>query len=351
MNKEYPQIIKAQAKLSREYDDLVNKDQILKSINFKSLFDEIKLLPAKDRKEYGSQVNKLKEYYQKLLINDLSIGSQNLNEIDVSSSLDINQNIDSLRLLPQPQGSIHPLMKEMELILNIFYEMGFNAIESLEIDDDYHMFSSLNFPEGHPARDDFDTFSLIQKDHSGKNLIAPAHTSAMQNRVLRKFKNNLENNKPIATVIPGRVFRREDVDARHEHTFFQLEGVYVAKNVSVANLMATLDLFMTSYFDSTLEFKSQPFYFPFTEPSFELAASCPYCKKAGCSVCSYSGWIEVLGCGMIHPHVLRMANIDPEIYTGFAFGIGFMRLTMIKYGIEDIRNFFGSKLNFLEQFK
>ncbi|MGH7238381.1 MAG: phenylalanine--tRNA ligase subunit alpha, partial [Candidatus Saccharimonadales bacterium] len=172
----------------------------------------------------------------------------------------------------------------------------------------------------------------------------------MQNRVLKKYRSNLENGEPIACVIPGRVFRNEDLDARHEHTFYQLEGVYVGKGIHAGNLIATLKTFLQEYYAKELEVKTQPFYFPFTEPSFEFALSCPFCDKAGCQVCGHSGWIELLGCGMIHPNVLREAEIDPEIYTGFSWGGGLERLVMMKYNIEDVRHFESANLNFLRQF-
>jgi phenylalanyl-tRNA synthetase alpha chain len=212
------------------------------------------------------------------------------------------------------------------------------------------MFEALNFPEGHPARDDYDTFMTVQTDKNDKAFIAPAHTSTMQHRVLQQYKANLEQGEPIAVVIPGRVFRNEDLDARHEHTFYQLEGVYVGQGIHAGHLIATLKTFLQEYYGKELEVKTQPFYFPFTEPSFEFALSCPFCDKKGCNICSQSGWIELLGCGMIHPNVLREAGIDPEVYTGFAWGGGIERLVMMKYGVEDVRHFESGKLDFLRQF-
>jgi phenylalanyl-tRNA synthetase alpha chain len=241
-------------------------------------------------------------------------------------------------------------MTELATILNIFYRMGFGAVESREIDDDFHMFGSLNFPEGHPARDDYDTFMTTQTDKNGKQFIAPAHTSTMQHRVLKGHLADLQAGKPIAAVLPGRVFRNEDLDARHEHTFYQLEGIYVDKGIHVGHLIATLKAFLQEYFGKELDVMTQPFYFPFTEPSFEFALSCPFCDKAGCNVCSYSGWIELLGCGMIHPNVLSQAGVDTGVYTGFAWGCGIDRLVMMKYGIEDVRHFESGKLDFLRQF-
>ena len=248
------------------------------------------------------------------------------------------------------KGTKNPINTEIEQLVDIFSTLGFSTIESPELDNDYNMFSSLNFPEGHPARDDFDTFLTEQKDSKGKRFIAPAHTSTMQHRVLVSQRADLEKGKPIAYVIPGRVFRNEDVDARHEHTFYQLEGIYVSKDITVANLLNILKVMFSKYFSKDVELKVQPFYFPFTEPSFEIAVSCPFCDKKGCSVCSRSGWIELLGCGMIHPNVLGQAGIDPTIYTGFAWGVGINRLIMIKYGIDEIRHFMSGNLDFMEQF-
>ena len=171
----------------------------------------------------------------------------------------------------------------------------------------------------------------------------------LKKKLLEEKEALEKEGKPIAYVVPGRVFRNEDVDARHEHTFYQIEGIYVSKNVTVGNLMASLRTFMAEYYQKDIELKTQPFYFPFTEPSFEFAISCPFCNKDGCNVCG-EGWIELLGCGMIHPNVLKEAGIDPEIYTGFAWGIGFMRMVMIKYNIDDIRYFESGKLEFLRQF-
>ncbi len=204
------------------------------------------------------------------------------------------------------------------------------------------MFESLNFPEGHPARDDYDTFMTTE------GFIAPAHTSTMQNRMLKKYKDNLEKGLPIAVIIPDRVFRNEDLDATHEHTFYQHEGIYVGKGVNVGNLKATLQAFLSEYFGQELQAKIQPFYFPFTEPSFELAIQRPDTLKKGTTEADQ--WLELLGCGMIHPNVLKAADIDPNIYTGFAWGGGIDRLVMMKYGIEDVRHFQSGKLEFLRQF-
>ncbi|HEY1646214.1 MAG TPA: phenylalanine--tRNA ligase subunit alpha [Candidatus Saccharimonadales bacterium] len=321
---------------------------VLRSAEMKSLFEQLKTMPPDQRADFGKRLNDLKkeiEVYGGGVNTDI-----NLTPIDVTAPFDVGGS-DDHELLPASLGSVHPITREMDRLLDIGYRMGFKAVQSPEIDDDYHMFSSLNFPEGHPARDDFDSFLLKQTDKNSRPLVAPAHTSTMQIRVLKEDQKKLEGGQPIAYFIPGKVFRNEDLDPRHEHTFYQLEGVYVGKGVTVANLMATLKDLLSAYFEKDIELKTQPFYFPFTEPSFEFASSCPFCDKAGCRICSYSGYIELLGCGMTHPNVYLKADIDPEVYTGFAWGVGFMRLAMIKFGIDDIRYFSSGNLEFLRQFK
>lgn len=317
---------------------------VLRSTELKSLYDQLKNLPESDRKDFGLAVNQLRTELQQLL----SAHQETIEEkapIDVTAPWDVNSGeAERPTLLPVTQGSIHPLTSELAKVLDIYARMGFSATESRQIDNEFNMFTALNFPEGHPARDDYDTF--ITED----GLIAPAHTSTMQNRVLKNNKHLLEKDQPIAYVIPGRTFRNEDVDARHEHTFHQIEGLYVDKGVHVGMLIATLKTFLQEYYQQELEVMTQPFYFPFTEPSFEFALSCPFCQKKGCNICSYTGWIELLGCGMIHPNVLEMAGIDPKVYTGFAWGGGVERLVMMKNGIEDIRHFHSGKLDFLRQF-
>ncbi len=321
-----------------------DKASVLRATELKALYAELPLLKPEEKGAFGKEINQLKADLAKQVA---AAGRQaeKLEPIDVTAPFDVNVGANKPRLLSAEQGSRHPLMTELDKVLDIFYRMGFTAIESRQIDDDYHMFEALNFPEGHPARDDYDTF--MTKD----GLIAPAHTSTMQHRVLKAGKKALESGKPITTVIPGRVFRNEDLDARHEHTFYQLEGVYVGKGINAGNLIATLKTFLEEYYEQSLEVRTQPYYFPFTEPSFEFALSCPFCQKKGCPVCSYAGWIELLGCGMIHPNVLKMAGIDPLVYTGFAWGGGIDRLVMMKQGIEDVRNFHSGKLEFLRQFK
>lgn len=337
-------IAKVANELRQRFEGLDNKTDILKAPELRALYAEIPTLEAEKRASFGQEINTLKQELEGL-VNSAEDKAEVVTPIDVTAPFDVNVPADKRpKLLSTELGGRHPLMVEMDEILDIFYRMGFDAVESRQIDDDYHMFGSLNFPEGHPARDDYDTFMTEE------GLIAPAHTSTMQNRVLKDRKEQLEQGKPIAVVVPGRVFRNEDLDARHEHTFYQLEGIYVGKGINVGHLMATLKEFMRAYYQRDVEIKTQPFYFPFTEPSFEFAISCPFCDKKGCNICG-EGWIELLGCGMIHPNVLKEAGIDPTLYTGFAWGVGFMRMAMIKYNIEDIRHFESAKLEFLRQFK
>lgn len=340
-------VARAAELLKQRFDELENKSDILKATELRALYAEIPTLAAEKRASFGQEINQLKQELEELMAAHQD-EAETLPPIDITAPFDVNA--PQPPLLPSEDGSQHPLMQELETILDIFYRMGFNAVESREIDDDYHMFGSLNFPEGHPARDDYDTFMTEQTDKDGKPFIAPAHTSTMQNRVLKKYKSNLDNGEAIACVIPGRVFRNEDLDARHEHTFYQLEGVYVGKGVNAGNLIATLKEMLRGYYQKETNIKTQPFYFPFTEPSFEFASSCAFCDGKGCKVCSNSGWIELGGCGMIHPNVLRHAGIDPETYTGFAWGFGLERMVMLKYGIEDVRHFESGKLDFLRQF-
>lgn len=343
-------IAEAAVLLKQRFQTTDVKADILKAVELRALFGEIASLPQDQRGAFGKELNDLRAELQELVDAEVEHAVA-LPPIDVTAPFDVNTaSADRPQMLPTAQGSTHPLMQELAYVLDIFYRMGFTAVESREIDDDYHMFGALNFPEDHPARDDYDTFMTTQVDSSGKPFIAPAHTSTMQHRVLQEHKAKLEQGEPIAVLIPGRVFRNEDLDARHEHTFYQLEGVYVDKDVHAGMLLATLKTFLQEYYGKELDVKTQPFYFPFTEPSFEFALSCPFCDKKGCAVCSQTGWIELLGCGMIHPNVLREAGIDPEVYTGFAWGCGLDRLVMMKYDIEDVRLFESGRLDFLRQF-
>jgi phenylalanyl-tRNA synthetase alpha chain len=348
MNYTNPEITAAAEILFERLQTLPQKSDIFKAIELKSLYDQLKILPPEQKATFGKEVNSLRSALQ-VVADASSVAAKRLPAIDVTAPFDLNTTVgDRPALLPSSVGSKHPLTSEISSMLDIFTRMGFSAVESRELDDDYHMFGALNFPEDHPARGDYDTFMTEQTDANGKRLIAPAHTSVMQNRILKAGKGQLEAGMPIAAVIPGRVFRNEDLDATHEHTFFQLEGVYVAKGVHAGMLIATITAFLNEYFQQDLQTKIQPFYFPFTEPSFEFALERPTVLKKDDS--EEQKWLELMGCGMIHPNVLKEADIDPEIYSGFAWGYGIERLVIMKYGIEDIRHFESARLDFLRQF-
>jgi phenylalanyl-tRNA synthetase alpha chain len=326
-----------------------NPGEVLRAGELRELYAKIPTLPPEERSEFGKRINELKQAIEDAIqTRQDELDTVTLRPIDVTAPMDINAAIPSL--LDASKGSVHPLTREIARVSDIFNRMGFVTEESRELDDQYHMFETLNFPKGHPARDDYDTFMTMETDADGEPFIAPAHTSTMQNRVLKKYRDELLSGGTIAAIVPDRVFRNEDLDARHEHTFYQVEGVYVAKGVHAGMLIATLKRFLEEYYGKQLDVHVNPFYFPFTEPSFEFGLSCPFCERKGCNVCSYEGKIELLGCGMIHPNVLRAADIDPEVYTGFAFGCGIDRLVMMKDAIEDVRHFESAKLDFLRQF-
>lgn len=311
---------------------------ILKSAELKNLYSFIKDLPAEQRGEFGKKVNDLRTELEAAVIDrEAAIERVDIDPIDITSPW--AENTGPVELLPTELGSRHPITTEIENIVDIFTRMGFEAIESRQIDDDFHMFTSLNFPENHPARDAYDTF------RTEEGFIAPAHTSTMQNRILSAGKEKLEAGGQIGVVAYGRCFRNEDLDATHEHTFHQYEGVFVSSDATLSQMLGTLRSFFEAYYEQSLRIKTQPSYFPFVEPGLEFAIERP------ASLGGKPGeWLEMLGCGMIHPNVLKMAGIDPDKYKGFAWGGGIERLIMLKYGIEDIRYFESGKLQFLRKF-
>lgn len=314
---------------------------VLKSAELKALNDRLKQASPEEKPTLGKALNQLKQELEAIAVAKEQAAQQaDVETLDVTAPFDINTAHDKRpSLFPVEQGSMHPLMRELERVIDIFTRMGFEAIESRQIDDDYNMFTALNFPEGHPARDGYDTF------RTEEGLIPPAHTSTMQNRILKAGKEELEKGKAIASISYGRVFRNEDVDATHEHTFYQVEGVYVSKTASLAEMLAVLRSFFESYYSQELKIKTQPAYFPFVEPGLEFAIEKPAALggKPG-------EWLEMLGCGMIHPNVLKEAGIDPQEYRGFAWGGGLERLVMLAHGIEDLRYFESGKLHFLRKF-
>ncbi len=241
---------------------------------------------------------------------------------------------------PVKVGGSHILTSIIEEIENLFIGLGYEVKEGPEVETDYYNFEALNLPKGHPARDMQDTFYITNE------LLLRTHTSPVQARTMESLKNN----EPIRMICPGKVYRRDNDDATHSHQFTQIEGLYVDKNVRMSDLKGTLNVFAKKMFGDDREIRLRPSFFPFTEPSVEMDISCKVCAGEGCSVCKQSGWIEILGAGMVHPKVLKMAGYDPNIYTGFAFGMGPDRIAMLKYGIDDIRQFYTNDVRFLQQF-
>jgi len=298
-----------------------------------SLFADFKTVPPEDRRETGLLINTLKQAVQQKIILlkdklDEQPGMQ-------GSSLDLSLPAES------PLGTRHPLSIVRNEIIDIFSRIGFSVSEGPEIEDDFHNFTALNFPEEHPARDMQDTF-FIEKD---PDLALRTHTSSVQVRVMEKSQ------PPIRTISPGRVFRNEAISARAHCIFHQVEGLYVDENVSFTDLKQTLFYFARELFGEHTKIRFRPSFFPFTEPSAEMDVSCNICGGKGCNICKYTGWVEILGCGMVDPNVLEACHIDNEKYTGFAFGMGIERIAMLKYQVNDLRLFFENDLRFLKQFQ
>lgn len=315
-----------------------NPRELLKSAQLKKMYGQITSLPVEERAEFGKAVNDLKVTLEvAIAAREAELEDSAIEPLDITAPWDVNTKAP--KLLSTNQGTKHPLTKELEIITDIFVRMGFEAVESRQLDDDFHMFGALNFPDNHPARDDYDTF------RTEEGFIPPAHTSTMQYRILQAGKEKLADDGHIAAISYGRVFRNEDVDATHEHTFYQVEGVFVSSKASLGQMLGTLRAFFESYYGQELKIKTQPAYFPFVEPGLEFAIEKPEILGG-----RPGEWLEMLGCGMIHPNVLRAADIDPEKYRGFAWGGGVERLVMLKYGIEDLRYFESGKLNFLRKF-
>lgn len=308
----------------------------LKAIN--SEYAKIKEIPAEKRAEFGKQINEKKQaILAQIAEAEAAALETEVESLDITAPCGLNGNMPEL--LHATDGSQHPLMTELDRVIAIYQFMGFDIVESRQLDDEYHMFDSLNFTKGHPARDGYDTF------RTEEGFIPPAHTSTMQHRVLKAYKHKLDEGEVIAVAVPGRVYRNEDVDATHEHTFYQCEGVYVSKTCTLGNMLGILREFFEKYYGQKLNIKTQPGYFPFTEPSLEFLIEKPKALggKGG-------DWLEMLGCGMIHPNVLRMAGIDPTKYQGFAWGGGIDRLAMLRHGLGDVRHFESAKLDFLKEF-
>ena len=300
----------------------------------KGLFGEMKNVPADQKKEFGQILNEFKQLAEgKYEAWKESLESSNT---ATASSIDVTLPGDAV-----PVGTRHPINLFLNHVISIFQRLGFSVAEGPEIEDDWHNFTALNLPEHHPARDMQDTFYIQQNP----DWLLRTHTSNTQIRAMEK------GNLPIRIICPGRVYRNETVSARSHCFFHQIEGLYVDENVSFADLKQTLYFFVQEMYGKDIKIRYRPSFFPFTEPSAEIDISCLICKGKGCNICKYSGWVEIAGSGMVHPNVLRNCGIDPEEYTGFAFGMGVERVTQLLFDINDLRLYSENDIRFLKQFK
>lgn len=304
-----------------------------KKSELQTLLSEIKNVPVEERKSFGQKVNELKKRAQAYFDEQMerlesAVQTQ-------SSSVDATRPATALEL-----GSRHPISIMMDEVCRIFERIGFTTVSGPDIEDDWHIFTALNFAEEHPARDMQDTFFIDQKP----DIALRTHTSTLQVRTMEKQK------PPIRVICPGRVFRNESITSRAHCIFHQMEGLYIDENVSFADMKQTLMYFAKQMFGENTRIRLRPSYFPFTEPSAEMDVSCNICGGKGCALCKHTGWVEILGCGMVDPNVLENCGIDSKKYTGFAFGLGIERMTMLKYKTDDIRLYFENDVRFLQQF-
>ena len=294
-------------------------------------------LSAEERPVIGQMANDVRaSITEKLEAKELGLEQAEVERKLAEESIDV-----TLPGRPVSLGGRHPLSAVVEDVEDIFIGMGFSVAEGPEVETDYYNFEALNLPKDHPARDMQDSFYITNE------LLLRTHTSPVQARTMEKF----EGKGPVKIICPGRVFRRDDDDATHSHQFMQMEGLYIDENVRMSDLKGVLEIFAQKFFGPDQKVRLRPSFFPFTEPSVEVDISCVMCGGKGCRVCKQSGWIEVLGAGMVHPRVLEMGGFDPKKYSGFAFGMGVERLAMLKYGIDDIRHFYTNDLRFLKQFR
>lgn len=319
--------------------DVLNEVRIRflgKKGSIQALMAEMKNLPKEEKPAFGQKVNVLK--------NEVSAKLEERQKAVAALAQKVQMAKDAIDItLPGRKleaGTIHPLIMIQQELEDLFLGMGYTVAEGPEVEQDYYNFELANIPKDHPARDMQDTFYI------DPNTLLRTHTTAMQMRELEKAHGQL----PIKLICPGKVYRRDDDDATHSHQFMQCEGLVVGEHITLADLKGTLEYMANTMFGAGRKVRFRPSYFPFTEPSVEVDVSCPFCNGKGCSVCKGSGWIEILGAGMVHPHVLEMNGFDSEKCSGFAFGVGLERVAMLKYGIDDIRNFYMNDLRFLKMF-
>ena len=318
-----------------DINDIKNKYLSKKGL-VSELMGKMKDIPNEEKASYGQSVNTLKNFINDNLESVKSkLEQQALNEKLEKETIDVTMPSKNYSA-----ASKHPLNKLVDDISEVFVGLGYKVAEGPELEKDYYNFEMLNLPKDHPARDMQDTFYV------DVNTLLRTHTSPVQARTMEASSKD----EPIRIICPGKVFRKDD-DATHSHQFMQMEGLVIGKNVTMSDLKGTLDYFMKQVFgqDKTIRFRSS--YFPFTEPSVEVDVSCTSCGGKGCNLCKGSGWMEILGAGMVHPNVLKMSGFDPEVYQGFAFGIGLDRIIMLQYGIDDIKRIYTNDLRFLNQFR
>jgi phenylalanyl-tRNA synthetase alpha chain len=322
-------------------NDLKNANSLHAAENFRikylgrkglisELFEKISSVPKEIKAQFGKELNSLKKELERSF-------DELQNKFPKQKAEDFSEDLTLPGLKPNI-GSKHNVTRTLDEIKKIFKSLGFVTAEGPEVESDYYNFSALNFPEDHPARDMQDTFFI------SKNLLLRTHTSPVQIRYMEK------HTPPVRIIVPGRVFRNEAVSARSHCIFHQVEGLYVDRKVTFAELKGTLFNFAKLFYGKDVLIRFRPSFFPFTEPSAEMDISCVLCKGKGCRVCKYSGWLEILGCGMVDPNVFKAVNYNPEEYTGYAFGIGIERIAMLRYGIDDIRILFDNDIRFLRQF-
>jgi len=316
--------------VARIRDEALEKQKLVPE-----LFASIPGLPPEQRKARGLEANELKRSCEEVLA-----ACKAWFETAALASESSGAGFDATIPGTKPErGSLHPLTRVQRELEDLFTSMGYVVLDGPEVELDWYNFEALNIPRDHPARDMQDTFRC---DPQG-NVVLRTHTSPGQVRAMERMK------PPFRAIVPGKVFRQETTDASHEHTFHQMEGLVVGRDLSVGHLIGTMKTLLRTIFGKELEVRLRPGYFPFVEPGFELDARCPFCTQ-GCSVCKRSTWVELLPCGMVHPNVLKHGGIDPEVWSGFAFGLGLSRLVMLRYGIDDVRHLLSGDLRFLEQF-
>ncbi len=339
LQKQLDELVQQAAEAVHSAEDLAQLDQVRvrylgKKGEVTAQMQSLGKLPHEERREAGKVINTAKQAVQQMIEGRREILQQAALEAKLSAeAIDI-----TLPGRGQQTGGLHPVTRTLQRIESLFSQLGFEVAEGPEIEDDYHNFEALNIPESHPARAMHDTF------YFDEHTVLRTHTSPVQIRVMQ------ERQPPLRIIAPGRVYRC-DSDLTHTPMFHQIEGLLVDENVTFADLKGILDDFLRNFFEQDLKVRFRPSYFPFTEPSAEADIECVMCAGKGCRVCSHTGWLEVLGCGMVHPKVFEHVDIDNEKYTGFAFGMGVERLAMLRYGVNDLRLFFENDLRFLRQFR